>query len=369
MDCVLTYNLSCVNDTHAQLNSSSTIFGNVLHSNLLNIGEHSNTELITSTSHPISSSILVSLQHCIITAIILGAIVLSTITGNILVIAAVILEKNLHSVAYYLFVSLAVADLMVATMVMPVAILKEVTRTWVLGNIVCDIWVMIDLLCCTASILHLVAIALDRYWAITNLDYATKRTPGRVLILICIIWATSILIASSHSFPIFRNKQGRLAGQCQIIGNVTYTIISTVGAFYIPLIGMCIIYWKIFQAAKFRIRRKAFTSNQPVTPILIHPQREISSSIHITTANHEIDKKHSALEHFRFLKKSHSIMNNGNDIEPDNVSTYSLPINHHHHDYQLKPLKKKRFVLLKKRHKKNFEDQLQEKINHSNPVV
>ncbi|CAF4697125.1 unnamed protein product [Rotaria socialis] len=117
MDCVLTYNLSCVNDTHAQLNSSSTIFGDVLHSNLLNIGEHSNTELITSTSHPVSSSILVSLQHCIITAIILGAIVLSTITGNILVIAAVILERNLHSVAYYLFVSLAVADLMVATMV------------------------------------------------------------------------------------------------------------------------------------------------------------------------------------------------------------------------------------------------------------
>jgi hypothetical protein len=64
-------------------------------------------------------------------------------------------------------------------------------------------------------------------------------------------------------------------------------------------------------------------------------------------------------------------MNNANDIEPDNVSTYSLPINHHHphHDYQLKTLKKTSFVLLKKKHKKNFEDQLQQKINHSHPVV
>jgi 5-hydroxytryptamine receptor 1 len=51
---------------------------------------------------------------------------------------------------------------------MPIAVLKEVTRSWVLGSIICDAWVMIDLLCCTASILHLVAIALDRYWAITN---------------------------------------------------------------------------------------------------------------------------------------------------------------------------------------------------------
>lgn len=51
---------------------------------------------------------------------------------------------------------------------MPIAAVKEVTRSWILGDIICDAWIMIDLLCCTASILHLVAIALDRYWAITN---------------------------------------------------------------------------------------------------------------------------------------------------------------------------------------------------------
>lgn len=54
---------------------------------------------------------------------------------------------------------------------MPIAVLKEVTRSWMLGYIICDIWIMIDLLCCTASILHLVAIALDRYWAITNCEH------------------------------------------------------------------------------------------------------------------------------------------------------------------------------------------------------
>ena len=117
MDCFLTYNLSCVNGTFAQFNSSSVLFGDILDLNLIAVGDNSNNELIRSTNHAISSSILVSVQHCIITAIILGAIILSTITGNILVIAAVIREKSLHSVAYYLFVSLAVADLMVASMV------------------------------------------------------------------------------------------------------------------------------------------------------------------------------------------------------------------------------------------------------------
>jgi hypothetical protein len=115
MDCFLTYNLSCVNGTFAHLNSSSIIFGDALDPNVLISGDSSNNDL--SNQPTSSSSILVSLQHCILTAIILGAIIISTITGNILVIAAVKLEKSLHAVAYYLFVSLAVADLMVASMV------------------------------------------------------------------------------------------------------------------------------------------------------------------------------------------------------------------------------------------------------------
>lgn len=40
-------------------------------------------------------------------------------TGNVFVIAAILLERNLQNVANYLIVSLAVADLMVACLVMP----------------------------------------------------------------------------------------------------------------------------------------------------------------------------------------------------------------------------------------------------------
>ena len=37
-----------------------------------------------------------------------------------------------------------------------------VTHEWALGPELCDMWTSSDVLCCTASILHLVAIALDR---------------------------------------------------------------------------------------------------------------------------------------------------------------------------------------------------------------
>lgn len=84
------------------------------------------------------------------------------ISGNVFVIAAILLERNLQSVSNHLILSLAVADLLVACLVMPLGAVYEVSREWSLGPELCDMWTSSDVLCCTASILHLVAIALDR---------------------------------------------------------------------------------------------------------------------------------------------------------------------------------------------------------------
>lgn len=49
--------------------------------------------------------------------------------GNVFVIAAIIIERNLQNVANYLVASLAVADLMVACLVMPLGAVYEVRKT------------------------------------------------------------------------------------------------------------------------------------------------------------------------------------------------------------------------------------------------
>jgi len=64
------------------------------------------------------------------TVVTLGVVILATIVGNAFVIAAVVLERNLRShVANYLVASLAVADLLVALLVMPLAAVDEVRVT------------------------------------------------------------------------------------------------------------------------------------------------------------------------------------------------------------------------------------------------
>ena len=47
-------------------------------------------------------------------------------TGNVFVIAAILLDRHLQSVANYLILSLAVADLLVALLVMPLGAVYEV---------------------------------------------------------------------------------------------------------------------------------------------------------------------------------------------------------------------------------------------------
>ena len=197
-----------------------------------------------------------STAHLLTTSIILGTMILATIIGNVFVIAAIVLEKNLHNVGNYLIVSLSVADLMVAALVMPLAAVNEISTQWFLGPEICDMWISFDVLCCTSSILHLVAIAMDRYWAVTRVDYIHNRSARRILIMIALSW----LIGVSISIPPLFGWKGETndPASCMISQDWGYTIFSTVGAFYLPLALMLFIYLKVFRAAKSRIRKKNF---------------------------------------------------------------------------------------------------------------
>lgn len=198
----------------------------------------------------------VALSYQIITSFFLGTLILCAIFGNACVIAAIALERTLQTVANYLIGSLAVTDLMVSVLVLPMAAHSQVLNKWTLGQVTCDIFISLDVLCCTSSILHLCAIALDRYWAITDpIDYVNKRTPRRAAILISITWIVGFSISIPPMLG-WRTPEDRSdPDACKISEDPGYTIYSTFGAFYIPLILMLILYGKIFKAARFRIRK------------------------------------------------------------------------------------------------------------------
>lgn len=94
---------------------------------------------------------------------VLTMLTLSTICGNLLVVISVCFVKKLRQPSNYLIVSLAVADLSIALAVMPfVSITDLIGGQWVFGQFFCNVFIAMDVMCCTASIMTLCVISIDR---------------------------------------------------------------------------------------------------------------------------------------------------------------------------------------------------------------
>ncbi|KAF4514193.1 UNVERIFIED_CONTAM: hypothetical protein B566_EDAN019231 [Ephemera danica] len=216
----------------------------------------------------------------IVTALALTTLILLTVVGNVLVILSVFTYKPLRIVQNFFIVSLAVADLTVAVLVLPLNVTYSLAKRWLLGIHICKLWLTCDVLCCTASILNLCAIALDRYWAITDpINYAQKRTVRRVLLIIAGVWLLSLLISSPpllgwNDWPAEFDSHT----PCQLTSQQGYVVYSSLGSFYIPLFIMALVYFEIFLATRRRLRERAKASAAATRPALQANDAESLSS-------------------------------------------------------------------------------------------
>ncbi|XP_036729851.1 5-hydroxytryptamine receptor 1D [Balaenoptera musculus] len=205
-------------------------------------------------------------------AVVLSIITLATVLSIAFVLTTIFLTRKLHTPANYLIGSLAMTDLLVSTLVMPISIAYTTTHTWSFGQLLCDIWLSSDITCCTASILHLCVIALDRYWAITDaLEYSKRRTAGHAAATIAIVWAISICISIPPLFWQQAEAHEEMSDCLVNTSQISYTIYSTCGAFYVPSVLLVILYGRIYTAARNRILSppslygKRFTTARLVT--------------------------------------------------------------------------------------------------------
>uniref|UniRef100_A0A493T635 5-hydroxytryptamine receptor 7 n=2 Tax=Anas platyrhynchos TaxID=8839 RepID=A0A493T635_ANAPP len=94
---------------------------------------------------------------------VLSLITLLTVAGNCLVVISVCFVKKLRQPSNYLIVSLALADLSVALAVMPfVSVTDLIGGEWIFGRLFCNVFIAMDVMCCTASIMTLCVISIDR---------------------------------------------------------------------------------------------------------------------------------------------------------------------------------------------------------------
>ncbi|NXH40806.1 DRD5L protein, partial [Dicaeum eximium] len=202
-----------------------------------------------------------------VTAACLSLLILSTLLGNSLVCVAVLRFPHLRSKVTNLFVlSLAVSDLLVAVLVMPWRAVTDVLGFWPFGAF-CDLWVAFDITCCTASILHLCLISVERYWAIASpFRYRSRVTRRVAFVTIAVAWLLSLLISfvpvqlqwhKDRELP--RREQLGFNGSaewwsCDPSLSRAYAISSSLISFYIPVVVMLGTYGRLLRIARRQLR-------------------------------------------------------------------------------------------------------------------
>ena len=200
------------------------------------IGEASPTNVTTRAVSFTSTSVIGS-------TVTLALVMALALLGNTLVCVAFYRSTNLHSVTNVFIVSLAITDILVAVVSIPIWLVIQntecINNATACDSVLMTFWRCLDILFSTASIMNLCAISCDRYIAITSpLRYAQIITKTRSAIVLIFLWAYSIVTSS-----------------ISLAGGVYYPILVFVVSFLLPLTVMFYSYLRIFLAALRQLRR------------------------------------------------------------------------------------------------------------------
>ena len=249
-------------------------------------------------SQTISEEISVFMRVLIALACLL--VLLLSFLGNTLVVYVILHFKRLKNPTNYILLSLAITDLAVSFLVMFPSMIQDTLQKWIFNNLFCKLYVGFDISCCTASILHLLLTAVDRYIAIFNpLTYKNLVRTWHIVVMVLIVWTLSFSMSflpifmgwnelnnvdtnsteyfyetnntfttTTESILIFAtdtlylndsfNKTpsdiyASTVGEsfyCSIEANIPYAIISSSLSFWIPLVIMTIVYIQIYIVAR-----------------------------------------------------------------------------------------------------------------------
>lgn len=182
--------------------------------------------------------------------VFLSVFIMIAIVGNILVILSVVCNKHLQTVTNFFIVNLAMADLLLSIIVLPFSASLEVLGCWVFGRVFCNIWAAVDVLCCTASIMSLCIISVDRYIGVKYcLKYPSIMTEKKAVAILLLVWVLSAVISVG---PLLGWKEPPPVDDsiCKITEEPGYALFSSLFSFYLPLIVILFMYFRVYVVAR-----------------------------------------------------------------------------------------------------------------------
>ncbi|MBN3325537.1 TAAR3 protein, partial [Atractosteus spatula] len=183
------------------------------------------------------------------------AVVMLTVCGNLVVIISISHFKQLHTPTNFLLLSLAVADFLVGTTVLPFCLILLIETCWFFGEMYCILYNIIGCIIAVVSVYNVVCIAIDRYFAVCDpLLYSTKVTVNITWSLILFTWFFGVLY--NLALVYFNgningsDKTNICFGQCRFLISETWGIADVVFVFILPCTVILLLYGKIFIVAR-----------------------------------------------------------------------------------------------------------------------
>ncbi|XP_030827769.1 histamine H3 receptor-like [Camarhynchus parvulus] len=238
-----------------------------MHNSTAEIPHAAETRNETWPSQSLSSEF--SLAVLVLLAFLMVLLCLVTILGNMLVILAFIMDRNLRHRSNYFFLNLAVSDFAVGVFCIPLYIPYSLTGKWHLGRGICKLWLVMDYLLCTASVFNIVLISYDRFLSVTKaVSYrAQQGITSNPAIEMVAIWLLAFLLYCP-AILFWEHVAGHSVvpvDQCyaEFFHNWYFLLCASTLEFFVPLLLVTYFNVHIFHNIQRRQRRGSVQDCEP----------------------------------------------------------------------------------------------------------
>lgn len=210
------------------------------------------------------------------------ALYLAIVTGNLLIISAVVFDNHLHTPMYFFLVNLAIQDLGSVSAIIPKSMINSLMNTRVISYSGCVLQVFFFVFFVGSDFFLLTVMAFDRYVAICNpLQYEMVMNRQACTQMVATVWIIGFLYGAMHTSGTFTASFcSNIVDQfyCEIpqllkiscsdsylteVGALSISALVEFGCFVFIIVTYVLIFSTVLRIPSVRGRQKAFSTCLP----------------------------------------------------------------------------------------------------------
>jgi len=229
-------------------------------------------------------------------------IVTCSIIGNFLVILSWAILPSIRNTSNVLLVSLAVVDFLFGLFATPLAFAYSLNNSWLLGESMCFLWLVLSQVFMFVSSYHLVLVAIDRYRVIVEgVAYLQRRTIAQALQPVGFLWFLAFCIPS----PLYIDWEGSATYKeqvgsrwtCESNKTPSWVLLTKLWNGFVPFVSLVVIYLKAYGQLRQRLRRRCVDDESKSTQV-----KEVKSDNNVQESDYfEAPNQKSKEENWEFL--------------------------------------------------------------------